>query len=89
MAPTRAGPLRCAVRACETLILEEQPVCLEFTNAFRNVFILGTYELEEGNSTASDCPRPSNQTRRGSLQLFSLDKTCSVYESALDCRPPR
>lgn len=55
------------IRSFTSTILDLPPSCLEFSLAFPEFFVVGTYYLEQNNE---DCKAP--QERSGSLSLFHL-----------------
>lgn len=58
------------LRSLTSIILELPPSCLEFCSAFPDLFVVGTYYLEQdANDQSGSLP----QERRGSLLLFRLE----------------
>lgn len=58
------------LRSLTSTILELPPSCLEICAAFPDLFVLGTYYLEQqSNDQSGTLP----QERRGSLLLFCLE----------------
>ena len=63
-------------------ILDGQPSCIEFCPDFPDVFVVGSYKLEEGSSPASetlqDLADQADQVRSGNLSVFKLEEDLKV-----------
>lgn len=56
-----------------SLTLNAPPSCIEFSTLFSNVFVVGTYVLEQDGHTSTASEARSNQTRHGQLIYFRLN----------------
>ncbi|KAI4153945.1 MAG: hypothetical protein LQ340_002000, partial [Diploschistes diacapsis] len=75
------------VKSLSTRFLSAQPSCIDFSKPIPNVFVIGTYQLDEPSAAtpdrsdaAEEAPSPQ-QSRSGSLQLFRLesDNTTTTF----------
>ena len=71
-----------------SLVLESQPSCLEFATS-RNILVIGTYNLEPGQSTTradsdehDEAGNASAQKRSGSLLVFNItEQAATILQS--------
>ena len=76
------------IRSLSAHTLSAQPSCIDFSKQIPNIFVIGTYQLDESGSEDSsiltdETPEPEQplQSRSGNLLLFRLEEDSTMFVS--------